>query len=88
MKTKSHKILLVVCTALASLGAANGAFARVDGGTDVSNPIRPTFHDDPVVGDGPTVMFANFDHTQALHNGACWQYRLMAARWKRVYVCD
>jgi len=23
----------------------------------------------------------------ALHNGACWQYRLKAGHWKRTYVC-
>jgi hypothetical protein len=85
MKTTSHKMLWLACTAIALLVAANGAFARIGRGTDVSNPTGP---DDPVVGDRPTVMFSDVDHTKALHNGACWQYRLVAARWKRVYVCD
>jgi hypothetical protein len=41
--------------------------------------IRPG---DQAVGDSLTVKFSGVGYTKALHNGACWQYRLMAARWK------
>jgi hypothetical protein len=42
----------------------------------------------PVADNRSVAMSDKREDADAPHNGACWQYREEAGRWKRTYICD
>jgi hypothetical protein len=83
MKISLLQKRLVACAALASGSGctANDAFARADVGGLASTHVGARFSGGSIFGDDPDATSDRREDSATLHNH-------MAARWKRIYVCD
>jgi len=82
MKVSTLQKGLVACATLALVSAFVGDEVGVlDGARDGARvSLSPTSNEES--------RTDQLEDAGAPHNGACWQYRYEAGRFKRTYVCD